>query len=548
MSYKVPSVPAEKTDHGRDVFVRGVVGHRDIYALEDVGVDPSRTVKFSAKRKPWMRGLVLGAVLLLATSAIAVCGHAQYVAMRARIRAFNKLQFRRKSIRGGEGGADGIDDIVDGDGMIGNPDKYPASTCELPNYLSKDGNIVAVSSNGTEVPLHIKGVNWFGMETKQAIPFGLWDNATAGTTAYQVASFLSTNSFNAVRLPVMVRHVLNNTIPNRSMINTHTNHAVSVKDYRSLLQSIVKVLQYRRIGVLISLHTLTETDSGGLWYNDDVSEAAFLESFDILTSLLCSSEYWNVLGLDLKNEPHFATWGSGKPHDFRLGAARLAERMLKGCPRWLAFVEGLNYRTHDLDIDGERFVYSDWYGGGLQDAAAAPLEFRAEHKVVWAPHYYTSAVFVQPYFYGGGTPDTDARTLRGYVELSDAALRRRVGATMHDMFGFLTEKEPRYAVVLGEFGGLYARDEHPRRTIQRTVDATVAEMMTSGYAGGFAWSLNPESKYQYVAADKGSPAAAFDEGLLGPDWLTANSPFLKALEPLDALPHLRKFPCFPIAA
>lgn len=37
--------------------------------------------------------------------------------------------------------------------------------CELPNYQSKKGHIYAVSKNGTEVPLKIKGINWFGMET-----------------------------------------------------------------------------------------------------------------------------------------------------------------------------------------------------------------------------------------------------------------------------------------------------------------------------------------------------------------------------------------------
>lgn len=108
---------------------------------------------------------MLGAVLLLATLAVAVCGHNRYVTARARIRAYNERKFRRKMIRGGAGGVDDIGDIVDSDGVTGNPDKYPASKCELPNYLSKNGKIVAVSSNGTEVPVQIKGVNWFGMET-----------------------------------------------------------------------------------------------------------------------------------------------------------------------------------------------------------------------------------------------------------------------------------------------------------------------------------------------------------------------------------------------
>jgi endoglucanase len=56
-------------------------------------------------------------------------------------------------------------DLVDDDGQVGNPKKYPSMGCELPDYQSKNGQIYAVSKNGTEVPVGIKGVNWFGMET-----------------------------------------------------------------------------------------------------------------------------------------------------------------------------------------------------------------------------------------------------------------------------------------------------------------------------------------------------------------------------------------------
>lgn len=55
--------------------------------------------------------------------------------------------------------------------------------CEQPNYLSKNGQLLAVAANGTEVPFAIKGVNWFGMETPLAVPFGLWENQINGTTA-----------------------------------------------------------------------------------------------------------------------------------------------------------------------------------------------------------------------------------------------------------------------------------------------------------------------------------------------------------------------------
>ncbi|KAG1685051.1 hypothetical protein DVH05_009742 [Phytophthora capsici] len=72
--------------------------------------------------------------------------------------------------------------IISDDGQVGNPKEYPDMGCELPDYQSKNGQIVAVSKNGTEVPVGIKGVNWFGMETSLAIPFGLWENMYNGTS------------------------------------------------------------------------------------------------------------------------------------------------------------------------------------------------------------------------------------------------------------------------------------------------------------------------------------------------------------------------------
>ena len=67
--------------------------------------------------------------------------------------------------------------------------------CELPDYQSKNGRIYAVSKNGTEVPLAIKGTNWFGMETGQAMPFGLWENNDNGTNVVSWTCVLRTSRF-----------------------------------------------------------------------------------------------------------------------------------------------------------------------------------------------------------------------------------------------------------------------------------------------------------------------------------------------------------------
>lgn len=194
MAFHDPRTPILKIDNGRDFFIKGVVGHRDIYVTtpRQSMEHPFHTTKYNGRRKVrfailpglwltlwtmcphcqddnvhqvWTRAWVIGAVLLLSLLMIAVAGRNHYVSVRARIQQYNLWKFYRKSIRGGSANGDAGGDLADGDGVIGNPTKYPASKCALPNYLSKKRRIVAVSANGTEVPINIKGVNWFGMET-----------------------------------------------------------------------------------------------------------------------------------------------------------------------------------------------------------------------------------------------------------------------------------------------------------------------------------------------------------------------------------------------
>ncbi|TYZ62033.1 hypothetical protein PybrP1_010757 [[Pythium] brassicae (nom. inval.)] len=514
---------------------------RDIAAIS---VSPSgkkeRASDYKGRYRVWPGFLLFLAILGGAAFAITYFALDKRDASVARQAEWQSHQFKDKQIKSNSsaGGGASSADLVEDDGVLGNPKAYPPSACELPDYQSKNGRIVAVSKNGTEVALGIKGVNWFGMETGQAVPFGLWDNSMNGTTAYQVATFLANNKFNAVRLPLMVAWILDNKIPNGDLVNKQENRAVSIKNYMSLLKSIIKVLQFRKIGVLLSMHTLEYNDNGVLWYNDNISEAKFLSAIDVLTSNLCSGEYWNIMGVDLKNEPYKGTWGDDSATDFRAGAQRIANRMLKGCTNWLGFVEGVNgQRT--VSIGGEKFEYYDWYGGGLQGAKTAGVDFAVPNKVVYAPHYYTPAVYPQRYFFGAGT-STASGPLKGYTELDDATLRLRVQATMDDMFGFLASTTGP-ALLLGEFGGLYAKDEHPMKTTKRCTDFTVEVIKKPGWSGGFMWSLNPESAYQYNPADK---PGHYTEGLLEDDWLRANDKFLVAMAALDDLPNLHPFPCF----
>lgn len=459
-------------------------------------------------------------------------------ARNIQVMKFEQKVANRRSIRDGK-----TDDkiIISDDGQVGNPKSYDSIVCEMPDYQSKNGQIVAVASNGTEISIQIKGANWFGMETVLAVPFGLWENSENGTTAYEVAAFLARNKFNAVRLPISIENVLQNNPPRKGVINLSSNRAINGTNFISTLQTLIKSLAYRNIGVLISMHRLTNTKSGATWFDEQlgVTQDDFLKAVNIVSSNLCGPDYWNVMGLDLKNEPEKATWGTGDEDDFVVGCEKIAKVMHGKCPQWLGFVEGI-VGKHTVTIEEEEFEYYDWWGGGLQHAKQSQPKFTLDNKVVWAPHYYSSAVAPQQYFYGKGTT-ADYST---FVELSDEKLLARIEGTMYDMFGYLASTSG-YALLLGEFAGLYTKDAHPKKTTKRSTDLTIQVLLEKGYAGGFMWSLNPESEYKYNPADT---QGSFTEGLLLDDWLTLNGEFLDALVPMDALPNLREFPCFPVTS
>ncbi|TMW64638.1 hypothetical protein Poli38472_011518 [Pythium oligandrum] len=517
----------DKSEHPTSTTALRIVASKE----ED---GPSSTA-YKGQYRRWPGVVLLVAIVALASVLITTKARDAYDASVKRAAEFEMYKQSGRRIKDGTT-AEG--DIISDDGQIGNPKQYDTSSdCALPDYQSKNGRLYAVSSNGTEVPFRVKGVNWFGMETDLAVPFGLWENQMNGTTAYEVAAFLSRNKFNAVRIPISIENVLNNNAPKEGVVNKASNRALNLKNYITTLQSIVQSLAFRRIGVLISMHRLTNTKAGANWFDEalGVSQEDFLKAVSIISKELCGQEYWNVMGLDLKNEPEKAEWGTGTDADFVTGAEKIAKVMHDNCPNWLGFVEGV-VDERSMTLDGKEITYYDWWGGGLQDAAKSRPKFKIENKLVWAPHYYTTAVAPQSYFYGDKTT-ADYST---YEELGDEDLYKRVEGTMHHMFGYLVE-ENAYALLLGEFAGLYSKDAHPMKTTKRTTDMTIKVMMSKNYAGGFMWSLNPESAYEYNPADtKGS----FTEGLMSDDWLTPDKEFLNAFVPMDSMPDLRQLPCF----
>ena len=78
------------------------------------------------------------------------------------------------------------------------------------------------------------------------------------------------------------------------------------------------------LGILIVLASSRLSDNAkpgspteGLWYNDEVTEDDVLDSWTALAKMFC--DHWNVVGIDLFNEPWAAAWGHAGPIQHRRG-------------------------------------------------------------------------------------------------------------------------------------------------------------------------------------------------------------------------------------
>ena len=80
----------------------------------------------------------------------------------------------------------------------------------------------------------------------------------------------------------------------------------------------------------------------------------------------------NVIGADLKNEPHGeATWGGGGPTDWRRAAQQRGQRPARRPPDWLIVVEGIGGSARPASSST-----AHWWGGNLEGVRNAPVRLR----------------------------------------------------------------------------------------------------------------------------------------------------------------------------
>lgn len=339
-------------------------------------------------------------------------------------------------------------------------------------WLHTAGSRIVAEDGSTFV---IKAANWFGLETPNCAPHGLW-TISLDDGLSQIAGM----GFNTVRLPFSTECLDGGSA---SSIDASRNPGLVSLTPLQLMDAFIARAHAHGLRVILDRHRIESSGQSPLWYTSRFSEQRWIDDWTMLAGRYRSDP--TVIGVDLSNEPHgSACWGCGDPAvDWAAAATRAGNAVLAANPNLLVIVEGV-----ERAADGT----STWWGGGLKDAAAHPISLSVAGRLVYSPHDYPASVYGQTWF---SAPDYPAN-LPGVWTAN---------------WGYLAQGGTA-PVFIGEFGTTLQTQSD-----RQWLGALVSYIQGNGLSFGY-WSFNPNS------GDTG--------GLVQDDWTTPQSAKLAALAPL----------------
>ena len=348
----------------------------------------------------------------------------------------------------------------------------PAAAAAPTGWLHTKGSQILDSNNKAHV---LRATSWFGMETSNCAPHGLWTiNLDDGMA--QIASF----GFNAIRLPFSNECLDPASTP--SSISYAVNPRLEGLSTLKLMDAVVASAKAHGLSIILDRHRPDSAAQSELWYTSRYSEQRWIADWTMLATRYAKDP--TVVGVDLHNEPHGpACWGCGDPkRDWAAAATRAGNAVLRVNPKLLVVVEGVERQKSS----------TTWWGGGLADAKKHPVTLTVAHRLVYSIHDYPASVFAQPWFSAKSYP----RNLEGVWKAS---------------WGYLQEggKTP---VLLGEFG-TKLQTTSDQQWLAALVEYVRVNQMSFAY-----WSFNPNS------GDTG--------GLVKDDWRTPERAKLDVLRPI----------------
>ena len=175
------------------------------------------------------------------------------------------------------------------------------------------------------------------------------------------------------------------------------------------MQVMDKIISYAGtlgLKVILDNHSLIHDDyeNEPLWYTSTIPESTWISGWQTIVTRYLS--YSNVIGADLKNEPHGnlgtgdkppATWGYDAAGygetNWMAAAERCASAVLAINPNLMIVVEG-------TEMAQDQSTY--WWGGDLQDVNTYPITGIA--NLEYSYHEYGSGVYDQSWFSASNYP------------------------------------------------------------------------------------------------------------------------------------------------
>ncbi|MEM7578641.1 MAG: cellulase family glycosylhydrolase [Cyanobacteria bacterium P01_A01_bin.80] len=366
--------------------------------------------------------------------------------------------------------------------------------------------IRATSSNPIQLPLStrgakiidakgnkvlLRGVNWFGMETETHAPHGLWKR-----DYQQMLVQIKSLGYNLIRLPYSLEGLRSSEFSGVDF-SIGRNRELEGKTPIEIMDVIIEEAQRQDLLILLDSHRLNDKRIPELWYGDGYTETDWINTWLQLAQRYKNQA--NVIGADLKNEPHGkASWGTDDlATDWRLAAERAGNAIGKINPDWLIVVEGV-----ENNVPGQRLT-NHWQGGNLEGVLRYPVRLSRKHKLVYSPHEYGPGVYDQPYFSESDFPQ-------------NLLHRWQIG------FHYISSQS-RAPIFVGEFGGRLA--DNPKEAVWLSKFVKYIDKKNLSFA---YWSWNPNSE------DTG--------GILLDDWKSVDEPKQQLVSQLLPVKFIAKVP------
>ena len=355
-----------------------------------------------------------------------------------------------------------------------------ATTIQPP--LSTNGSKI-VDAKGTTVLL--RGINWFGIETETHTPHGLW------VRDYKdMLTQIKKQGYNIIRLPYSVQ-ALSSTDISGVDFSIGSNSSLYGKTPLEVMDVVIAEAQKQGLMILLDSHRLKDysgdqPDIPELWYDDSYTEAAWIKTWTDLAKRYKNRP--NVIGADLKNEPHGkARWGNNnRATDWRLAAERCGKAIQAVNPNWLIVVEGIG------NVSEKNQWY--WDGGNLVGVKQYPVRLTNTKKLVYSVHEYGSGVYDAPWF-------------------SDPTFPNNLPSRWETGFNYIATQKIA-PILVGEFGGRQVDTSSKEGIWQRKFVQFIGQ---KGLSFTY-WAWNPNS------SDTG--------GILMDDWRTVDAPKQQLLKTL----------------